>query len=163
FLLSLPLLLIYFSFFLSPPPPSIYPLSLHDALPIWNRRPRPRPGPPRVHLLPRPCYRDGARRLLPRSDAAAADPRRPERVVHLGHERCQHDDRAGQLPPRRCRDHIMELEFRGRDPRLGPESRPSHVRECKRVPGQLDRRRRKRKGEPGRGPGPSRPDADAIR
>src|SRR5207302_11399665 len=29
-----------FAFFKETPPPELYPLSLHDALPIWRRRPR---------------------------------------------------------------------------------------------------------------------------
>src|SRR5207253_7017358 len=90
---SLPELSLPSIFFTDPPPTEIYTLSLHDALPISARRPRPtfsRSAP----SVRRPRRRRRARRRRP----AARHPRPP------GSCRC---------PACRSEEHTSELQSRG--------------------------------------------------
>src|SRR5437667_9931986 len=54
-------------------------------------RARPRPGPPRLHVLPRPRVGRVAARFRPDPDAAEPDSEGPRGLVPLGFERMQRD------------------------------------------------------------------------
>src|SRR5207253_9002555 len=89
----------------STPPPSIYTLSLHDALPIWWRRPIPR-APSAQH--DRAQVHAGSRAVDRELGPLGA---RPDRGLALDHR-----SRRLGLPPHtfvRSEEHTSELQSRG--------------------------------------------------
>src|SRR5256885_6834548 len=97
-LFASPILSIFF-FLNDPAPTEIYPLPLHDALPILrsSRRARRWPGtscPPRC---PRRCARRAGPDPHPRREAARPDPRRRRRA-------------PAQCTRRRSEEHTSELQ-----------------------------------------------------
>src|SRR5213594_3864921 len=125
-------------------------------------RARPRPGPSRLHVLPRPRVGRVARRFPPDPDAAEPDAEGPRGLVPLGFERIQRDG-CGHLAAGGCRDHIVAVGLRGRGPSVGSEPRDAHVHEPGSVPDEPHRAGRQREAEPGVRAGRCGPDAAPLR
>src|SRR3989449_1360239 len=108
FLYSLISFLYFFFFFNDPPTPEIYPLSLHDALPIWLPRGRSRrgrrAGAPAGGL---PCQGPGGE---PRGRRAGGEDH-PRRAGAQG-SRARLAARLRRRPPRRSEEHTSELQSR---------------------------------------------------
>src|SRR5207249_6769673 len=92
----------FFSFFTTPPPPTtLYPLSLHDALPICEA------GALVIAFVTLPFTFEGKRRNAQAREALA-------RLIEVAHSViCFENDRMGDIvAPHRSEEHTSELQSR---------------------------------------------------